>query len=196
MRTRLVALTTLVFAICGASVVPAETAVEATTAPVGSANTASMASPTKSEKLPCYGQALAPPENFTVVLGVVAVPAAPKSANALQTTRTYRGERFRLFAKTGLYYKRGKRFEISVPAAMADQLAIGWGSPGVPRPLAYSDPCSGMPREWVGVPGGYWVNETMCARLNIRTGKRTSTVRIGIGVPCPRQGPPIGVTES
>ena len=195
-RTRLFALTTLVVAICGASVIPAVTAVEATSTVVGLGASASTASPTKSDQLPCYGQAISPPPNFTVVLGVVAVPAAPKFANALQTTRTYGGERFRLFAKTGLYFKRGKRFEISVPAVMADQLAIGWGGPGVPRPFAYSDPCSGMPHEWVGVPGGYWVNETMCAPLNIRAGSRTATVRIGIGTPCPHQGRPIGFTES
>ena len=89
-RTRLFALTTLVVAICGASVIPAVTAVEATSTVVGLGASASTASPTKSEKLPCYGQAISPPPNFTVVLGVVAVPAAPKSANALQTTRTYR----------------------------------------------------------------------------------------------------------
>ena len=156
----------------------------------------SMASTAKSEKLPCYARASSPPPDFTVVLGVVAVPAAPKYPHALQTGHTYRGERFRLFAKTGLYYKRGKLFDISVPAAMTDQLAIGWGGPGVPRPFAYSDPCSAMPHEWVAVPGGYWVNETMCASLKIRAGSRTATVRIGIGTPCVGQAPPAGPTES
>lgn len=155
-----------------------------------------MASTANSEKLPCYGQTVSPPPDFMVVLGVVAVPAAPKYANALQTTHTYGGERFRLFAKTGLWYKRGKRFRISVPAAMVDQLAIGWGGPGVPRPTAYSDACSGMPHEWVAVPGGYWVSETICAPLKIRVGSRTATVRIGIGIPCAGQAPPAGSTES
>ncbi len=155
----------------------------------------SVATTSKSEKLPCYGQTTAPPADFTVVLGVVALPATPR-AHALQTTLTYGGERFRLFAKTGLWYKGGKRFELSVPANMVDQFAIGWGGPGVPRPFAYSDACAGMSREWVAVPGGYWVSETMCVPLKIRVGSRMATVRIGIGTPCAGQAPPVGATES
>ena len=88
------------------------------------------------------------PADFTVVLGVVALPATPK-AHALQT-----------------------------------------------RPFAYSDACAGLSHEWVAIPGGYWVSETMCAPLTVRVGSRTATVRIGIGTPCAGQAPPVGPTES
>ena len=150
----------------------------------------------KTSTLPCYGQAVSPPANFTVVLGVVAMPAAPKYKNALETGHNIRGEQFRLFAKSGLWYRRGRQFEIIVPRNTVNQYAIGWGRPGVPVLSVSSDACRHMKRDWIFIPGGYWTSEIRCAPVTVRTGGRTATIQIGLGAPCSGQGLPVGPTES
>ena len=80
----------------------------------------------RSPSLACgqYIDTRPPTPDYTVVLGVVALPTAPRSP-ALQTGSS--GESnpaIRLFAKTGLLIRTGTRFELAIPPAWAGRLRL------------------------------------------------------------------------
>lgn len=79
-----------------------------------------------------YIDTAAPPEDWQVVLGVVALPSSPRSA-ALQTSPTGETGPYRLVAKTGLLIKPGASFELVVPDEFTGRLGIGWANgPAIP----------------------------------------------------------------
>jgi hypothetical protein len=140
-----------------------------------------------------------PLPDYTVVLGVVALPIAPKAA-ALQTaTSGLSDPSARLFSKTGLQIKAGTRFELAIPPAWAGRLRIGWANgPARPGPGLVVD-CHPYPRDpsgWLAYPGGFWLRHPACVPLLIEAGGRTERVHIGLGTPCPGQRPPAGPTQS
>lgn len=144
-----------------------------------------------STDLGCSGSRADPPKDLTVFFDSVALPTSDHRPEALQTgaqgefTHDRAG---RLFAKTGLWFKPGKAFELIVPDELRDRLSIGWASPRSSRVVVGE--CGDVPREWVVLPGGYWVADPLCAELIVRSGDAEQRVSIGLGAPCPGQAPP------
>jgi hypothetical protein len=134
---------------------------------------------------------LAPPADWTVVLGVVALPASPAS-RALQASDSGNPTIPLLFAKTGLLIRTGVAFQLSVPAVTGNELGIGWsGAPSSPgRRFAVPACPDQYGTGWLSYPGGYWADRPLCLPLTVRAGTREQQVQIGIGTPCPGQEPP------
>jgi hypothetical protein len=134
-----------------------------------------------------------PPANFGVVLSSVALPTSPQSP-AIQAIRRAAedGSNF-YFAKAGLVWDGASSFEIVVPDRLRSQLALSWGAPDVSHSIKVE--CADL-HGWVGLPGGYWVREPLCADLIVRTGSAEATVQVGIGAPCSDQPPPEGRSDS
>jgi hypothetical protein len=134
----------------------------------------------------------APRFDWTVVLGVVALPASPAYQVALQTIDS--GETdpaARLWAETGLLVRADSAFELAVPPERRERLSIGWGSP-VRRTWDLTVPgCDGQ-SDWLAFAGGFWVRDPDCMPLIVRRGEREALVLIGIGAPCPGQEPAVG----
>ena len=151
---------------------------------------------TQIPSLPCAGEQASPPEGFTVYFDAVALPAAPKYASALQTSSSGPGPSTRLWAKIGLWYRPDVAFEIVVPDQPAGRLAVGWGAPALPGPGALHDACPNAQHDWVALPGGYWASQTMCATVVVRSGNEEQQAKIGVGAPCPGQGPPFGHSDT
>ncbi len=138
-----------------------------------------------------------PTPDYTVVLGVVALPTAPKAV-ALQTSAS--GDpSIRLFAKTGLLIRTGTKFELAIPPAWDGRLRIGWANgPARPGPglLVSCHPYPGDGSGWLAYPGGFWLRRPACVPLLVKTRGRSRRVQIGLGTPCPGQRPPEGPTQS
>ncbi len=135
-----------------------------------------------------------------VVLGVVALPAAP-GYGALQTTRTGMHGRLRLFAKTGLLVKPRTSFRLVVPAGLRGRMALDWGNAGEGAPSSrfIVDGCGRgetTGSRWLAYAGGYYVAHPMCASLVVVAKDRRRRVRIGLGAPCAGQRPPPQPTQS
>jgi hypothetical protein len=135
-----------------------------------------------------------------VVLGVVALPTAP-AYGALQTSRTGRHGRLRLFAKTGLVIKPHATFALVVPAALRRRMAIGWGNGATspPRGRLMVGGCGHgqtASSRWLVYAGGYYVSHPACLPLLVQAHGQSRRVRIGLGAPCPGQHPPPQPTQS
>ena len=146
-----------------------------------------------------YIDTRAPTPDYTIVLGVVAMPTAPRSS-ALQTgTWGSPDPATRLFAKAGLLIRTGRRFVLAIPPAWAGRLRIGWANgPARPGPGLVVN-CHSYPGDrsgWLAYPGGFWLRHPACVPLLIKTGTRSQRVHIGLGTPCPGQRPPAGPTQS
>jgi hypothetical protein len=142
-----------------------------------------------------YIGAQPPPNNFQIVLGVVALPTSPGYA-ALQTSTGGPDPTLRLFAKTGLVIKAGTRFELIVPDQPAGRLGIGWGSNSTPsRRVIVANCPDGGHTGWLHYPGGYWLSAPACVSWIVRAGGQDRLVHIGLGTPCPGQQPPQGPSD-
>lgn len=132
-----------------------------------------------------------PPRGFTVVLGAVALPAAPGYA-ALQASADGPDPASGLFAKTGLWLRAGTAAEIDVPASVDGTAGIGWsGAPSVPSRTFVVPACPDLAGTgWLSYPGGYWAGAPLCLPLDVRAGGRQQRVQVGIGTACPGQSPP------
>ena len=135
-----------------------------------------------------------PPAQWSVVLGVAALPTSPR-AQALQTSSSGDGDpKFRLFAKTGLVIRAGAVFTITVRDDYADRVSIGWGgAPAQPRKhvsVAGCQPRTSAPAGWLNFVGGFWVTQPVCAPILVDAKGRQEQVWFGLGRPCPEQQPP------
>jgi hypothetical protein len=139
------------------------------------------------------GSRAVPVEGDSIVLDRVAVP----TDRALQVSRS--GDPgARLFAKDGLFIRRGASFDLIVPDEWRDRLTINWGFPGklthhlrVPgcRPTSTINPVNEHDA-WLVYAGGYTVSEPACVWLVVKAGQTQQTVRIGVGTACPGQALP------
>jgi hypothetical protein len=147
--------------------------------------------------LPCQdiGAKLAPPSDFSIVFDRVALP----TSRALQANRSGESDPARrLFAKTGLFVRRGASFDLRVPDEWWGRLTLGWGGKKgshlrVPacRPTGTTaEPSNPESEVWLVYAGGYWVPEPSCVSVVVSAGDAERTVRIGVGASCPGQGPP------
>ncbi len=133
-----------------------------------------------------------PTAGSLVVLDGVALPS-PR-APALQTSRQQSppSPLQAYFAKTGLGFKAGTAWRLTVAPEDEGHLRIGWGSPAAPS-LGVSPPdtCSPPSRTgWLWYPGGYWTDLPGCYAVVVHVGERTQRVSVGVGAPCPGQPPP------
>jgi hypothetical protein len=136
-------------------------------------------------------------DQLQVVLGVVALPVSPRYP-ALGTSLSGDGNGpLRLFAKTGLFFRPGTKFELIVPARFASRLRIGWGAPGKPSRIAEVSNCANPGGGgWLAIPGGYWIDRPACVPIIVRVGGKQQQVYIGVGKACPGQRPPQGPSQS
>jgi hypothetical protein len=132
-----------------------------------------------------------------VVLGVVALPISPRYP-ALGTALSGDGNGpLRLFAKTGLFFRPGTKFELIVPARFASRLRIGWGAPGSPSQIVEVSNCANPGGGgWLAIPGGYWIDHPACVPIIVRAGGKQQQVHIGVGKACPGQRPPQEPSQS
>jgi hypothetical protein len=137
--------------------------------------------------LPCQdiGAKLAPPSDFSIVFDRVALP----TSRALQANRSGESDPARrLFAKTGLFVRRGASFDLVVPDEWRGRLTLGWG--GKKGAHLRVPKCQAVGQLWLVYAGGYWVPEPACVSVVVRAGQAEQMVRIGVGASCPGQGPP------
>jgi hypothetical protein len=151
--------------------------------------------------LPCQdviASAAAPPSESSVILDAVALP----TGRALQANSSNGSDpREKLFAKDGLFIRRGASFDLLVPEQWRGRLAVDWGSIGKPTiylRISGCRPAQRMPSssrwdvsdDWLVYPGGYWVSQAACVSVLVRAEQAEQTVRIGVGASCPGQSPP------
>ena len=164
----------------------------------------STVSPTPSDTtavLPCQdviASAATPPSESSIILDSVALP----TGRALQANQSRNSDPLaKLFAKDGLFIRRGASFELLVPEQWRGRLAVGWGSPGLPTThlrVPGCRPTQRMPSssrwdltdQWLMYPGGYSVPQVACVSVVVKAGQAEQTVRIGVGAACPGQSPP------
>ncbi len=164
----------------------------------------STVSPTPSDPvavLPCQdviASAAAPPSESSVILDSVALP----TGRALQANQSGNSDpHAKLFAKDGLFIRRGASFDLLVPEEWRGGLAVGWGSPGIPTThlrVPGCQPTQRMPSssrwdltdQWLVYPGGYSVPQVACVSVVVKARQAEQTVRIGVGTACPGQSPP------
>jgi hypothetical protein len=119
----------------------------------------------------------APPEDFEVVLDVVALP----TRTVLQANES--GEPGWLFAKQGLVVRTDAVVDLLIPADATDHVKIGWGSPG-PRGSKLRVPGCTVALAWLAFAGGYWVDAPACVPVVVRSGEIETQVRIPVGIAC------------
>ena len=136
-------------------------------------------------------------DQLQVVLGVVALPISPRYP-ALGTSLSGDGNGpLRLFAKTGLFFRPGTKFELIVPVRFASRLRIGWGNPGTPSLTVDVSNCASPGRgRWLAIAGGYWIDHPACVPIIVRAGGKQQQVHIGVGKACPGQRPPQEPSQS
>ena len=133
-----------------------------------------------------------PSPAYALILGVVAVPGAESTSQAMQTANADGG--LWESTKSGLIVPNGgKPFILSVPQDVQDRLYIwDWGTggfkyeirvPGCERSEDYVD-------DWVVFAGGLTVREPECVPLVVSDGSEEVRVMVGVGAPCPGQEPP------
>jgi hypothetical protein len=162
----------------------------------------STVSPTPSDSIAVLGcqdvigSEAAPPPQSSIILGGVALP----TGRALQASPNS-DPHATLFAKDGLFIRRGVSFDLLVPDQWRGRLTLSWGSLAKPTGhlrIPACRPTQRMPSssrwdpsdDWLVYPGGYFVSKVACVSVVVRAGQAEQTVRIGVGASCPGQSPP------
>ncbi|WP_285709707.1 hypothetical protein [Microtetraspora sp. NBRC 16547] len=132
----------------------------------------------------------APSGDLEVIGDAVALPTSKARAQALQASDVnVPGGGAGLFAKQGLLVRRGRHVEVAVPDGLSGRFWLVWGSPGSPGARVVVDRCDAE-NEWIAFAGGYIVREAGCLPIHVRVdGGAAHEVLIGVGAPCPGQGP-------
>ncbi len=119
------------------------------------------------------------------VSGVVAVD----TQHTLQAEPSGQSDpRWALFAKTALVVRVGTPFEVVVPPAWRNRVAVDWGNTG-PRQLTghlQVRGCTpaGAHGKWLVYPGGYYVTKPACVPIVVKTATSSRTVHISVGARC------------
>jgi hypothetical protein len=186
-KVTLVALMCVAVFVNGCSSSPARSPKPSTTASLSPSPTVQLTTGT----LDCQGSIgnTPPTADWVVVDGAVTVPSPHRPALGTGGYVTDGGVR-RLFAKYGLVVRTGERTVLTVsdPA----HVAIGWGSPASPvaRFVVPACPRPDSDAVWLDFPGGFFVTRQACISLLVTHKATRHVVRIGVGTPCPGQGPP------
>ena len=86
-----------------------------------------------------------------------------------------------------LFIRPRTSITISVPHAWRTGAAISWGGSGAVSVVRFegcSIPPNLSPKRWNGYVGYFYVREPTCVPLHVRVGRRSTTVRFGIGRTC------------
>ncbi|MFS1304877.1 hypothetical protein [Streptosporangium longisporum] len=131
----------------------------------------------------------APSPNLEIVGGAVALPTSRTYERALQVSETRLPDGSEgLFAKQGLMVRRGRHVELTVPERVTDRFWLTWGRPG-PTGMRVVDRCDAE-NEWIAFVGGYLARKAGCFPVLVSVdGRAFREVLIGVGAPCPGQGP-------
>lgn len=127
------------------------------------------------------------PEDYEILLDVVALPTADTAPRALQAGHRPESDPPNYFAKTGLLVRSGAVFGLEVEHPR-DTAAIGWGSPAGFSSKISSQGCED--EDWIAFAGGLLVREPMCVRLTLRANEEEQTFYVGAGAACEGQRPP------
>jgi hypothetical protein len=135
--------------------------------------------------VPCDDVILNPPRptdgGYRLVLGLVAVPP-PYQRQVLPTHSTP----WRYGQKAGLVVRAGTAsVTVAVPPAWRERVAISWGNnTGIVSALRIVG-CPVPPHVWNAYAGGFYLrSRSACAPLIFRVGRKSATVRFGIGRHC------------
>jgi hypothetical protein len=131
----------------------------------------------------------APTADEQIVANAVALPSV--RSPALGAAPTGDTGATRLFAKNGLLVRAGVKAELTV--ADPAHVSIGWGKPG---PVTKRLIVPGCGRTgWLAFAGGFYVDQPRCITVHVTSGAEPNSVRedirVGVGVACPGQPPPI-----
>jgi hypothetical protein len=128
----------------------------------------------------------APPSGWRVILGRVALPPERWFRSRPRYGRDYLP--FPYFAKAGLeVHAQRAPFDLVVPAGWRGRLALGWGEDHTPRfaSVIHVPRCAPvLGRAWLWWAGGYFLRRPACVPVIVRSGARTTEVRLAIGRPC------------
>ena len=133
-------------------------------------------------KFPYLGSRSSP---YRLVLGVLSVPPAHSVQGAFPTP----SPRWRYFRKAGLVVGggHGAPITVSVPSAWRSRVGIQWGNSGVRSSLRIAR-CQTPSDVGSAFAGGFYLrSRTACVPLVFHVGRRTETVRFGIGRTCPSE---------
>jgi hypothetical protein len=157
-------------------------------AAVGLAGVAVSAHATSSPPVPTVpcdeviGQASSSRENgYQPVLGVVSVPPA-----YLRQVVHLPGQRWPYWRKAGLVVRAGRSVvSVSVPKAWQSRVAISWGNDTGGVSSLRIAACPSPPNVWNAYAGGFYLrSRSACVPLVLRVGRRSATVRFGVGRRC------------
>ncbi len=119
-------------------------------------------------------------ERYRLVLGVVSVPPALRE----QVIRNGEWPWWPYFFKAGLIVRAtGQSVVITVPRAWRGRAAIAWGygGHGVFSSLRIAG-CRALPSQGFAYSGGFYLRSApACMPLIFRVGRRSATVRFGLG---------------
>ncbi len=121
---------------------------------------------------------------YRVVLGVFSVPRAYLP----QVVRT-RDRRWPYTSKAGLVIREGpgRPVVVSVPERWRDRAGFRWGDvPGVYSSLRFARcPQTATGKDWNAYAGGFYLrSRSACVPLRFAVGRRSATVRFGLGRRC------------
>ena len=155
-------------------------AATATTATVG--NATHVAAPP--EVVPCsdiIGHAKTGTDSgYRVVLGIVSVPPAHFSGGV-----TTHSTPWAYWRKAGLVIHASRSpVSVTIPNAWRTRAAITWGQSDTVSALRIAA-CPTPPKRWNAYAGGFYTRTpSECVPLTFKVGRRTQTVRFGIGRSC------------
>jgi hypothetical protein len=123
-------------------------------------------------------------DHSRVVLGIVSVPPA----RIQRATPDSSASPWRDFAKYGLAIHTGSTpVVVSVPAGWTKRVAITWGSV-TPFSRVRFQAChhpGGSTGRWNGYAGGFYLDvQAACVPLTVTVGRKSKTVRVGVGTSC------------
>jgi hypothetical protein len=111
--------------------------------------------------------AAAPPSDASVILDGVALP----TGRALQANGSSGSDpQAKLFAKDGLFIRRGAAFDLIVPGCRPSQR--------MPSSSRWD-----LSDDWLVYPGGYFVTQAACVSLLVRRGRKSKPFKSASGHP-------------
>ena len=118
---------------------------------------------------------------YRIILGIVSVPPAHLTG-VVKTDFTP----FAYWRKAGLVIRASHTpVSVSIPKPWRTRAAITWGSSGNVSALKIA-PCPTSPKLWNGYAGGFYIRAPHeCVPLTFTVGRRSQTVRFGVGSACP-----------
>jgi hypothetical protein len=158
----------------------------------GAAAPSTSSAPTRIRTVPCsesidgtkfpYIGSNDPKDRYRLVLGVVSVPPAYRKQIVRNGT-----EPWLYFFKAGLIIRAsGESVVVTVPNAWRHRAAIAWGygGKGVFSSLRFAG-CKALPTQGFAYSGGFYLKSRgACLPLAFRVGRRSATVRFGLGRRC------------